>query len=325
MNNIIRWLLIICFLSTNNLYAKEGQSASAKEQVVVNAKWGNKNGEIGTVPLNPEDQTAGESINPLALDKNGNIYIGDSVNSRIIKFNSKGDPIFEFKFPPDFYLIEDIFVDESNRVYALTEQAKLNIIICNANGAIESIIDISKIGQLEKNKDGKTVLNKGVSFAKGVRDRLFVNADGTIFILGSDLVKINKAGEVINRVGPYADNFFVDSSGVVYVLFIYGRGGEVEQYDRELKHVKIGWGKYKDILWPEKSDSFGNVYGFGTAKEYQDNLLKFNTQSKKYYKLPLTRDHLELERWTVDRQGNIYYTISSGDSFKVLKLILLNK
>ena len=323
MKNVIGWLMVVCFFVMAKAYAGDNQSVSVSEQIIVNAKWGNKSGEIGNVPLDPKDQTAGESINPIALDKTGNIYVGDPVNSRIMEFNSKGEFVFEFKFPYKFHLLEDIFVDDNNRVYALIEPANLKIIIFNPMGTIESIIDISNIGRLEdKKRDGKAVLNKDIPFGG---TKLLVNADGTIFIQGGDLIKINKAGDVVNRIGPYVDSFFVDTSGVVYVLYIYGRGGEVDQYDKNLKFLRTGWGIYKDILWPEKSDSLGNVYGFAfNAKTSQGSRLKkYNAKKSISYQLPLGNDKLAVEHWAVDGKGNIYYSDSAGQKFMVYKLSLM--
>lgn len=321
MRNIAGALLIISFFSMSNVYAGAIQTESLREQVIVEAKWGSKNGEIGNVPINTENQTAGESINPIALDKDGNIYIGDSVNSRILKFTSKGKYIFEFKLSHKFHLIEDILIDQNNRVYSLIEQDKPSIVISQPSGTDDTVIDISNIGQLEKNKDGVMEVNKKKSFVRGVQDRLLMNADGTLLVQGSDLIKINNKGDVLNRVGPYIDSAFVDSSGMVFVLSVYEKSGEPDQYDKNLKYIGSGWGKYKDVLWPEKSDSLGNVYGFMlNGKQQDNNLRKYNVKKSEMNSLPIAREKLELEHWAVDSKGNIYYTESMGTSFKVIKV-----
>ena len=112
----------------------------------------------------------------------------------------------------------------------------------------------------------------------------------------------------------------MDSSGGVYVVTASEGKGEPNIYDNNLKYLRKGWGKYGDIVKPEKSDSLGNNYGFGVSKEYRRNLLKYNSQSNACYALPITRDRLEWESWAVSNEGNIYFTKSSGDSFKVIKL-----
>jgi len=61
----------------------------------------------------------------LAIDSKGDIYAGDSVNYRVLKFNSKGQFLLEFRLQPPVkknkpevsHIIQDIGLDKDNNVY----------------------------------------------------------------------------------------------------------------------------------------------------------------------------------------------------------------
>jgi len=61
----------------------------------------------------------------LAIDSKGDIYVGDSVNYRVLKFNRTGKFLFEFKLQPPLkeikpkisHIIQDIGLDKDDNVY----------------------------------------------------------------------------------------------------------------------------------------------------------------------------------------------------------------
>jgi hypothetical protein len=62
-------------------------------KVIIDAKWGKKEGEFA---LAGESPVYGPE--PMIIDKEGNIYISDQGNKRIVKYNSKGELIMNYYY-----------------------------------------------------------------------------------------------------------------------------------------------------------------------------------------------------------------------------------
>lgn len=187
---------------------------------------------------------------------------------------------------------------------------------------------MSKVGVLEKAQDGNIKLNIKASLNGGT-NKVLTDSKGHIFVLGSDLILINKSGQVLRRWGPYVYDFLIDHEGNLYICYVGALG--VEIYDSSFKLIKkmqqwsngkfIGteWGK---ITWPYHIDDAGNLYGFINGK---DNILaRYSPKEKRTDKFSIKQDDFTGASWTVDRQGNIYYA-EAYRSFTVTKISEVSK
>lgn len=317
-------MLIVCF----GIYpilasAVDVQDAKIKKDVLIRAEWGDGRGEIGEVP-EASDKTASESINPIAIDSNNNIYIGDSINYRVLKFDSNGKYLSEINLRQydewPYKNIPDIIIDSNNNVYiALLRKQK--IVKYNSAGKQVSLFDLSKAGVLKKNKDGLVKVDTKSIFNMS---KLVLDKSGNIYVLGSEqnILKLDSKGEITQRWGPYASNalnfLFIDSQNNLYVWMPPGKDGSMfKRYDHTGKFVGNGLGIYDQIIEPFYSDSSGNVYGFTS---FTDNVLAiYNNGCEKLLKLPIKQESLAFERWTVSPMGNIYYTNTAGN-FELIKI-----
>lgn len=123
MNKTIRFLtcLLVCVVISS---ASNSEERKCSQEIVIKNKF-NANG-FGILTKKYED---GEPVTiaprAIAIDQNSDIYIGDSVNYRLVKFDSKGNYILEFKLQPPMkkakpavsYVIRDIRLDNNNNVY----------------------------------------------------------------------------------------------------------------------------------------------------------------------------------------------------------------
>jgi hypothetical protein len=321
MKRILIMPVIIFLFSMLYSNVVHGKNMQATSKVVLECNWGSGPGEIGRVETDIEPTAAGTSVNPIAVDTKGAIYIGDSINHRVLKFGQKNRLLSVFTLPADASNIESIFIDVKSSVYVLT---KLNekLVRYLPNGNIDLSVDLSHIGLLEKDQKGNIVLNKDASFS-GSRYKVHVDSENHVFILGGDnLIRLDRKGEILKRWGPYVFDFIIDNSNILTVFY----GSKYEQYDQKFNLINVG-DLYKDskfigkpwnlIREPEYIDSFGCVYGI---TESHDNFLgRFCPKENKIYRLPIKQDDIIYEKWNIDNKGNVYYTASGSSKFKVIK------
>lgn len=108
----------------NHVFADEKKCN--QEIVVKNPAGDKKFGAIWRYP-GPIQPSVWFPIVPRAIgiDSRDNIYVGDSVNYRVMKFNEKGDFLLEFKLQPPVrevkpeisHIIQDIGIDKDDNVY----------------------------------------------------------------------------------------------------------------------------------------------------------------------------------------------------------------
>lgn len=86
------------------------------QQVVLTVQWGQETGQIGYEKwVDPAgEQTCGPSS--FAVDANGNIFFLDSVNGRIIVYNSEGSLITQFPLQAT-YPLDDVLVDSQGSIW----------------------------------------------------------------------------------------------------------------------------------------------------------------------------------------------------------------
>lgn len=313
-----------------NLYGGDERTTEIKSHVIVDVKWGRGRGEIGKHEIDVEPSAAGASINPIAVDNNGNIYIGDSENDRVLKFDAKGKYVFEIKLkkyykqPSGRSIITDIHVDEENHVYVVLYNREA-VGKFSADGRMVSIFDISGVGVLEKRAQGDVMLNVKAFF--GI-NRVRVDKRGYVYILGTDLLKLNQEGKIIKRWGPYATNamsfLFIDNEDQLYLWLPPEQSKEMyKRYDKNGNFIGAGLGLYDGIVEPFYMDSAGNVYGYSSNDD--TNLLRYN-KDKKVIKYPLGYPYVGFEEnWTIDRKGNVYYTETRKDKFQVIKMSVFSE
>ncbi len=126
MNKNLNLIVIIVFcMMTLNAQAEEKKCFM--DVIIKNSKGPTAFGLLQKTPAGPDGEEFSVRPRALAIDSKGNIYVGDSVNYRVLKFNSTGKFLLEFKLQPPVkmikpeisHIIQDIGTDKDDNVYVL--------------------------------------------------------------------------------------------------------------------------------------------------------------------------------------------------------------
>lgn len=322
-------LFVITSLSTYPLIssAVEIVDTIIQSRVLVRITWGSGKTELGEVPSGM-DKTPSESINPIAVDTNNNVYIADSINYRVLKFNDKGEYLLEIDLKKyddwPYQNIPDITIDKNDDVYIVILR-KQQIVKYNPKGKEIAIFNLSNAGVLNKDKAGIVHLDAKKKFNIS---RVLLDTIGHIYVLGSEqnIIKLNQHGKILQRWGPNASNalnfIFIDPQNNLYIWMPPGENKSMfKRYDVSGAFIGSGLGIYDQIIEPFYHDSSGNVIGFA----FTDNQLSvYSPKRNMLVKLPIKEESLAFERWTVSPKGDIYYTKTIG-VFELLKVTLPDK
>jgi hypothetical protein len=128
----------------------------------------------------------------IALDSEGNIYVLDSGNHRVQKFDKDGQYLLtigrEGEGPGEFVRLTDVFIDKQDTIY-LSDRRRIHIF------------------------DTEGVYKDSITFETNIND-FFLDADGNVytFIMQSDeegskkyLVKYDRNGKIVDRITEFSD------------------------------------------------------------------------------------------------------------------------
>jgi hypothetical protein len=151
------------------------------------------------------------NVTGIALDSEENIYVLDSGNHRVQKFDKDGHYLLtlgrEGEGPGEFVRLSDVFIDNQDTIY-LSDRRRIQIF------------------------DSYGIYKDSITFETNIND-FFLDADGNVytFIMQSDdegskkyVVKYDKQGKIVNRIAEFSDVEAVqsrDGSGVTVSFKAY--------------------------------------------------------------------------------------------------------
>lgn len=176
----------------------------------------------------------------VAIDSKGDIYVGDSVNYRVLKFNSNGDFLLEIKLQPPVkvikpeisHIIRDIGIDKDNNVY-VWNYLEARVEIYDSSGKFKESVRPND----EKQKGVFTKTSKG-KFSKYIYEIDSYIPDkqrpGKILYSITVLDVSSKEKKVVSKCGGV--ELASDEDGLIY-SFDYN--GNIYTFDPYLNVIKI--------------------------------------------------------------------------------------
>jgi len=256
MDKIIRWAFfagIAIFLITGFSFP---QSVETKDGVRVihnekEGKWG-KNPEVSLEYEKNIGDLESEDENVLfympadiAVDDQGNVYVLDSGNHRIQKFDPQGNFLASLgrhgQGPGEFQYPQSIDIDQEGYIY-IADSGNQKIHILKPGGAFEKDIKITDDSPgMIRVRDGKLIQGKGASLFSlqmGMMDqeeelpKLIKIFDMEANVQNEFADQKDYKDPLVNRMGNRF-HFFVDNQGYVYLAFDYQN--RIEKYSPEGK------------------------------------------------------------------------------------------
>lgn len=274
-------LLLLFTVMLQLLNATQSYSDCIKKGFILN-----KDAHFGAI-LNPpkgSDYSVWFPVVPsaLAFDSKGNVYVGDSVKYRILKFDKYGKLIHKFSLQKPFitkkpelsHIIQDLAVDANDNIYAINLY-EYRIEVYSSEGKFLKKIDYYKDSTDKKNSNSKYHPSK-----------IAVDNNYNVYIFGSNQNLIYSEKSMLVYKGKKIstdakDNKMIGYSGFNYEIKTFIPDAKLPGKMRDIIIVKDANNKVistcKDldieIAYDEngkiyKADSKGNIYTF----DYYDTL-----------------------------------------------------
>ncbi|MBN1938425.1 MAG: NHL repeat-containing protein [Candidatus Aminicenantes bacterium] len=178
----------------------------------------------------------GEFFKPfdLCLDSEGNIYITESGNSRVLKYSPEGALLTSFgrhgQGPGEFQIMGGVAVDDEGRLY-ITDRTTNRLKVLSPEGEELANLSLGNItGGIERLPSGEFLVSKALSYDAGSIPGLVRVMDGTGATVRSmgrqELRDDYDEYRYFNRTA-----FAVDRQGRVYLAF--STRNKIERYDPE--------------------------------------------------------------------------------------------
>lgn len=256
MLKILRWTVYFVVLSFLSASFSFSQKIETKDGIRLihnekSGKWGNqpkisleyiKN--IGDLESD-DDNILFYMPSDIAVDKAGNIYVLDSGNHRIQKFDPEGNFIASFgrqgQGPGEFQYPQSIDIDAEGNIY-VADSGNQKVHILKPDGTFDKDIKIADESPgVIRIRDGKIIQGKGASafsLEMGMRTEE-EELPKLIKVVNLEAEVLSEFGDqkdykdfLVNRLGNRY-HFFVDKAGNVYVAFDYQN--RIEKYSPEGK------------------------------------------------------------------------------------------
>jgi len=184
-------------------------------EIVIKAPIGSGDGQIGYKEFSPDAWVEPAAI---AIDSKGNVYVADTMNERIQKYNNEGGYLYKIAITTPLKrtneYANDITVDGNDDLYVFIKNARL-IYKFSASGKLVQTITYSSLLDAEK---------------------IIIDSQGQIYLYGdvvNSLYKLSKSGVIENDWHNVA-SFFLDTDGN---LLLSSNKVNWEKYDKNGKLI----------------------------------------------------------------------------------------
>lgn len=257
-----------------------------------------------------------DPFNGFAVDSKGNIFISDPVNSRILKFSSRGLLLDWLRFPdrPRF-LPNEICINGENLLYVYDTRYH-DIVVFSSSGSIanifspgttvgESNADITVISLNCTRAHGITV-TFGIEGKKGVGTVYRDEYDGKFNVVARQRFESEKAYYV----------FFAESEQGIKRVFRDRQGNTYGHI-----WVPDWYGKFLPLnKYSSRGDLLGTIDGELLTRQTGYNVYDYHKMTRGGGFGGLAGRDLLIVNWYVTGSGDIYTLLANNDYVKVLRI-----
>ncbi len=321
-NNITEALACMMIMSIAT-FAIAAENKSVTKRTVVKAAVGSRDGEIGYLRNSADDWVEPAAI---TVDTDGNIYIADIVNERIVKIDKYGKfkSNVTFDVPHKRYagIVSDLATDLSGNLYVASRHEK-KIFKYTSDGKPIFSINLEAEDICTSTREKKSRYDCG-----SYQFNLNLDRKGNIYLSGSNwVVKFDSKGKVLRKIAADASFnsmvYFIDESGNLYVEV---NRDHWEKYDS--KGVSLGPIKCTESFWGglcghnqyPMYPMFIDKNGFSYSMDYEKRtMVKKDIHGKYYGEYQMERDYGD-NCLKFDENGNLYTLELDKNQFSIKKV-----
>jgi tripartite motif-containing protein 71 len=328
LNKNITMALVCAMIMSITTFAVAAENSSVRKKIVVKGTFGSLDGEVGHG--GSDDAWVGPSA--IAVDYDGNIYIADDVNERIVKYDKNGK--FKSKIALNVLskrysgIVSDLATDLSGNLYIASRHEKKIYKYTSDGKHVFSInLNDENICSSERGKWYAFAFQvMGMKPEYDCASNIFeLNLDqkGNIYLKGSNwVVKFDSKGTVLKKLAAKDNSlaYFLDESENLYVKV---KADDWEKYDSE--GLSLGPVKCTEPIlgklcgrdqYPMFIDKSGFIYSF----DYEKGAIAKKDIHGKYFGEYKMKRQYPNEYIKFDGNGNLYMLELDKNQFSIKKV-----
>lgn len=212
----LKLISLAIFITGQAFCVQAGNAVDAVADLIINAPIGSGDGQIGYESFGPDAWVEPAAI---AIDSGGNVYVADTLYSRIQKFSKDGIFLLKIIISTPLQLsnefVNDVVVDNDDSLYVLIKNAK-------------TIYKFGSNGNLIK----RILLKDSVN-----SDKISVDNFGNIYLFSEITRRLYKIGGdgSIQEIWAGVETYFLEPKGTLYVP----AGDKWRRYSRDGKDLGL--------------------------------------------------------------------------------------
>ena len=270
-----------------------------------------------------------ENPTDIQFDEDGNIYVADNGNERVVKMDSNWNYIMEFVKPNDStmenvqdFLPNKIVVDTAGRIYCIADNVNDGLLKYEADGVFAGYVGAPPVvynfwDYVQKRFATQAQREKLVSFVPTEYSNIYMDHDGFIYACACNLKEEDlKSGSAnaVRRLNLMGNDILIKNGNYPPYGDIYmGNGGpsqivDVTAFDNDA-YAMIDRRRGRIFVYDDQGRMLFAFGGKGNMKGYfKDGTISLSLDHMGYDLIAMDSSNASITVFTPTEYGNLIYT-----------------